>query len=542
MTTGTMGNREGLLGASHTRRGGSPHPPRRGTRLAVRAAGTETHRASPSGFKERITCVGALLLALVALPSCTPEAVRVQSPARVPGAFSSSGTATLPAQWWTAMDDESLARLVEEALRGNFSIRQAWDRLDQARALAEQADAPLLPAVDGTAGASRTGLRAEPAPRIYTTEYAFGLSASYEVDLWGRVRSTSDAARLDAYASTQDLQAAAVTLTGSLADVWYQLIETQGQLRLLDEQIATNEKYLDLIATRFGQGLVEASDVLQQKELVEQTRGQRVLVERAVAVLEHQLAVLLGRPPQALETDVPALLPTLPPLPDTGVPAALVQRRPDVVAAALRVQAADRRVAAAVADQFPRLSLTTSGEVSAAEMRDLFDNWLAVLAANVVTPLFDANRRGAEVERNRAVVSERLNAYGQTVLESLQDVEDALVQEAKQARYVESLETQLTLSREATNRVRDIYSTTGREFLRYLTTLLGYQRLQRTHLSAKRDLVLFRIDLYRSLAGGWALPRPARAETTGPRRPVAAPVVEADASGRAPGDGGSDDD
>jgi NodT family efflux transporter outer membrane factor (OMF) lipoprotein len=483
-----------------------------------------------------------LLVALCALASCTPKAVRVQSPARVPDAFSSGGAAALPARWWTAMDDAALGRLVEEALEGNFSIRQAWDRLDQARALAEQADAPLLPSVDGTAGASRTGLRAEPADRIYTTEYAFGLSASYEVDLWGRVRSTSDAARLDAYASTQDLQAAAVTLTGSLADVWYQLIEAQGQLRLLDEQIATNEKYLDLIVTRFGQGLVEASDVLQQKELVEQTRGERVLAERAVAVLEHQLAVLLGRPPQTLEMDVPALLPNLPPLPDTGVPAALVQRRPDVVAAALRVQAADRRVAAAVADQFPRLSLTASGEVSAADMRDLFDNWLAVLAANVVTPLFDANRRGAEVERTRAVVSERLNAYGQTVLESLQDVEDALVREAKQARYVESLETQLTLSREATNRVRDIYSTTGQDFLRYLTTLLGYQRLQRTYLTAERDLVLFRIDLYRSLAGGWTLPRPPRAPVGGPREPVAEPVVEQNASGRAPGDGGPDDD
>jgi len=487
--------------------------------------------------------LAAILLPAVAfLSSCAPEAVRVESSAEVPEAFSSGGAATPPARWWTAMDDASLDRLVEEALRGNFSIRQAWDRLDQARALAEQADAPLLPSVDGTAEASRTGLRAEPAPRTYTTEYAFGLSASYEVDLWGRVRSTADAARLDAYASTQDLQAAAVTLTARIAEVWYQLIEAQGQLRLLDEQIATNEKYLELISLRFGQGLVEASDVLQQKELVEETRGERVLVESAIAVLQHQLAVLLGRPPKGLEVDAPPALPDLPPLPATGLPAALVRRRPDVRAAALRVQAADRRVAAAVADQFPRLSLTASGETSAEEMRDLFDNWLAVLAANVVTPLFDANRRGAEVERTRAIVSERLNAYGQTVLESVQDVEDALVQEAKQARYVESLGKQLDLAREATGRVRDIYSTTGRDFLRYLTTLLGYQRLQRTYRSAKRDLVLYRIDLYRALAGGWTLPRPSRAETSGPRRPVAEPLVEASASGGEPDDGGSDDD
>jgi len=466
----------------------------------------------------------------------------VESPAEVPAAFSAGGEAAMPLQWWTAMDDPALSRLVEEAFRGNFSIRQAWDRLDQARALAEQADAPLLPSVDGTAEASRTGLRTKPAARTYTTDVGFGLSASYEVDLWGRVRSTADAARLDAYASTQDLQSAAVTLTARIAEVWYQLIEANEQLRLLDEQIATNEKYLELIAARFGQGLVEASDVLQQKELVEETRGERVLVESAVAVLEHQLAVLLGRPPKGLAVDASPTLPDLPPLPATGLPAALLRRRPDVRAAALRVQAADRRVAAAVADQFPRLSLTASGETSAAEMRDLFDNWLAVLAANVVAPVFDANRRGAEVQRTRAVVSERLNAYGQTVLESVQDVEDALVQEAKQARYVESLGKQLELARESTNRVRDIYSTTGQDFLRYLTTLLGYQQLQRTHLSAERNLVLYRIDLYRALAGGWTLPRPSRAETTGPRESVSEPVVEEDASGRAPDAGGPNDD
>ncbi len=491
---------------------------------------------------QRVACIGTLLLAVAAVASCAPQGVRVESPAEIPAAFSSSGEAGLPSRWWTAMGDPALGRLVEEALGANFSIRQAWDRLDQARALAEQAGAPLLPAVDGTAEAARTGARTEPRPRAYETEYAFGLAASYELDVWGRVRSTADAARLDAYAGAQDLQAAAVTLTGRIAEVWYQLIEAQEQLRLLDKQIATNETYLDLIQVRFGQGLVQASDVLQQKQLVEETRGQRVQVERALAVLRHQLAVLLGRPPKALAVDVPAALPSLPPLPATGLPASLVQRRPDVRAAALRVQAADRRVAAAVADQFPRFSLTASAETSAEGIRDLFDNWFAVLAANMVAPVFDANRRGAEVERTRAVVSERLNAYGQTVLESVREVEDALVREAKQARFVASLKKQLNLARGATERVRDVYSTTGQDFLRYLTTLLGYQRLQRTTLTAERDLVLFRIDLYRALAGGWPLPRPARAETSGPRHTVEEPVVEQNASGAQPDDGGPDDD
>jgi len=475
--------------------------------------------------------VAALLLALAALPSCAPQAVRVESPADVPESFSSGGEAPLPGKWWTAFADERLSALIEEALAENFSIRQAWDRLDQARAVAEASGAPLLPSLEGTAGASRSASKTASAPRTYTTEYSLGLAASYEVDLWGRVRSAADAARLDYYAGAEDLRAAAITVTAQIASLWYQLVEAYGALRLLDAQIRTNENYLNVISLKFGQGQVLASDMLQQRELVEQTRGERVLVESAIAVLRNQLAVLLGRAPGTLAAEPPATLPAVPPLPRTGLPAELIRRRPDVRAAELRVQAADRRVSAAIADRFPRLSLTAAAETSDERIRDLFDNWLANIAANVVAPLFDAGLRRAEVQRARAAVSESLNAYGQTVLESFQEVEDALAQEAKQADYVESLRRQLTLAEEATNRTRENYTTTGKDFIRYLTMLLDYQRLERTYLAAKRDLVLFRIKLYRALAGGWTLPRPPQATVSGPRGPVTPPEDDLGALG-----------
>ena len=484
--------------------------------------------AAPTGGSGGRLLVGALLLAaLAALPSCAVEGVRVESPAEVPSAFSATGEAPLPEQWWTAFDDATLSGLIEEALAGNFTIRQAWDRLDQARAVAARSGAALWPALDGMVDASRTAVKTEPAPQINVNEHTLGLAANYEVDLWGRVRSTRDAARLDVYATAEDVQSAAITVAAQIAATWYQLVEARGQLRLLDEQNRTNENYLTVMTLRFGQGQVQAADVLQQQELVEQTRGQRVLVTSAITVLEHQLAVLLGRAPGGLDATVPEQLPTVPPLPQTGLPAALVRRRPDVRAVEYRVQAADRRVSAAVADQFPRLSLTAATETSAERVRSLFDNWLATLAANVAAPLFDAGLRRAEVKRVRAAVSESLNAYGQAVLTSLQEVENALVQEARQAEYVGSLGRQLALSREATARTRDSYSTTGQNFIRYLTTLLQYQRLERTHLTAQRDLVLFRIDLYRALAGEWPMEQPSPATVAGPRRPVPPPAVEA---------------
>ena len=459
--------------------------------------------------------LGLAVLPMIVPASCRPRGATVVSPVALPSAFSAEGRTAMPTKWWTAFGDARLNALIARALQDNFSLRVAWDRLDQARATAARSGAPLWPELDGTGGASRTVTRTPAAGRAYTNELSLGVLAGYEVDLWGRVRSTHDASRLDAYASSEDLHAAAVTLTAELARTWYLLVEQRGQLKLLDEQIATNGQHLEIISLKFRRGKVSAADVLQQRQLVESTRGDRVLVESAVEVLVHQLAVLVGRRPGDLTVDAPRDLPHLPPLPRTGVPIERIRRRPDVRAAELRVQAADRQVAAALADQFPRLSLSVSAETSAARVRDLFDNWLAGMAANVVAPLLDGGLRRAEVRRTRAALSEKLNAYGQVVLAALQEVEDALSQEARQSQYVASLTRQLELSKQSTERTRDSYANGTMDFVRYLTTLLAHQRLQRSHLQAERQLVEYRIDLYRALAGSWPLPRADRAAPPG---------------------------
>ena len=410
--------------------------------------------------------------------------------------------------WWTAFEDDRLNALIDRALESSFSLRTAWDRLDQARALAEKAGADLWPNLDGSAGASREVGKVSGFDRTYLTDYSLGLAAGYEVDLWGRVRASSDAARLDALSTAEDLQAAAITLTAEVARTWYQLIEQRGHLSLLHEQIETNEKYLDIVTLKFRRGQVSASDVLQQRQLVESTEAERVLAESNIGVLGHQLAVLLGAPPAALEMPMGEELPTLPPLPETGLPVELIRRRPDVSAAELRVHAADQRVAAAMADRFPRLQLSARGGTSSEELGGLLESWLASLAGDLTAPLFDGGLRRAEVERTRAALSEHLNSYGEVVLASLREVEDALMREGKQVEYVASLLEQLRLSRRAMEQTRENYTKGTMDFTRYLTTLLEHQRVQRMYLQARLDLVLFRVGLYRALSGSWPLPRP----------------------------------
>jgi len=474
-------------------------------RLQINQAAAD--QALPGG----LSAAAAILLALASLAGCNHPTVKVEPPLAMPKAFSVRGDAAVPDEWWTAFQDEQLDEIIGQAMRENFSLRVAWDRLDQARALAARSEAPLWPGLDTSAGASRTAIQS-PMTSEPSTGLSLGIQASYEVDLWGRIRSTRDAALLDVRAGEDDIRAAAITLAAQIAQTWYNLVEQRGQLKILDQQFKTNQDYLAIITLHFRRGQVSATDVLQQRQLVEAIRGDRALVESTIAVLENLLAVLVGQTPENFSAPPMDTLPEIPDLPRTGIPAEWLRRRPDVRAAERRIQSADQRVAAAIADQFPKLGISFGAETSAEAVRDLFDNWLASIAANIAAPLLDGGQRRAEVRRTKAVVSERINSYGQVMLASLAEVEDALAQEAQQARYVKSLSRQLELANKAAERTLDNYTKGTMTFTRYLTTLLSYQRLQRTYLLARRQLVGFRIDLYRSLAGGWELTRPADTE------------------------------
>ena len=457
---------------------------------------------------ERLRLALALALLAGALPSCAPQARSPAPPVDVPGAFSRTGAQAAPDRWWLALDDPQLGALVDQALAGNMDLRVLWDRLDQAAASARREGAAFWPSATGDATATRTRWKTRDEQPTYATAIVLGVAAAYEVDLWGRIRATVAASDLETRATREDLEAGAMTLTASVASTWYQIVAQREQVALLEAQIDTNEKYLDLVAQRFRHGKVTAIDVLQQRQLVEATRAEKVLAESRLRVLEHQLAILVGRAPQAPVALAGGRLPALPHLPATGLPADLVRKRPDIRSAYLRLQEADQHVAAAVADLFPRLSLGAGAETSSEQLRDLLDNWLATLAANVLAPLLDGGQRDAEIRRTRAVASERLHAYGQAVLLALGEAENALVQERQQQLYLTSVEQQLDLAAKATEQTRQQYVQGSPDYLRVLDALQSQQQLQLQRLQAQRDLIGFRIDLYRALGGGWELARP----------------------------------
>jgi NodT family efflux transporter outer membrane factor (OMF) lipoprotein len=472
-------------------------------------------RLGGTSMSDSAVCVLVVILAAL-LASCqtTPEAPSV--PVEVPEAFSGTGEDELPDHWWRSFDDPALDRLVERALEGNPGIWIAWDRLAAAEAAARKAGAELYPSLDAGVAAQRTRTRTsvetpfddDETVTSYSTALSLDLAASWEIDVWGRVRASRDAAALTAAARAEDVRAVAIILSAEVAANWYRLVEQRGQIRVLEAQIDTNERVLELVTLRFQQGKVGAADVLRQRQLVEAGRENLVVARATEEVLENRLAVLLGLPPGRPVTDPADELVTLPPLPATGVPAVLVERRPDVQSALSEVLAADRVVAAAVADRYPRLSITARAETFGEDAGDLFENWLAAIAGNLVAPILDGGRRAAEVDRTRAVASEALNGYGQIVLDAFEEVENALVKERRQRERIESIEKQRELSRQIITQTRQSYANGALDYLRVLEALITDQGLERALLSARRELVEYRIELCRAIAGGWEMDRP----------------------------------
>ena len=395
--------------------------------------------------------------------------------------------------------------MVDSALTSNFNLLTAWQRLRAAQAVVDRESASFFPTLDASVQGEVSQYQSQ---FVQDQQLSLGLSSAYEVDLWGRISSRVEAQRYREQATREDYQTAALSLSAEVARVWYQLVEARNELKLIRDQIRTNEKVLTLLESRFGSGQIRSVDILRQRQLLEATREQEINAEGRLEVLRHQLSVLLGNAPQSAVTTAEVTLPDLPPLPETGIPTDLIRRRPDIQSAFNRLKAADREVASAISSRYPRLSLSASASTAADNARDLFQDWSRRVAGNLLTPLFYGGQLKAEVDRTQAVKQQRLYEYGQTVLNAFREVEDALIREKKQKQTIQSIREQLELARQSYEQLRIEYFNGMSGYLDVLTALDEQQQLRRDLFSARLRLLEYRIALYRSLAGGFEVRSP----------------------------------
>ena len=461
----------------------------------------------------------ALLVLVVMAAGCSPYRVRSLNRPEVPVSntyhHALDGERVI-GQWWQEFNNPALDTTVESALDNSLDLRQLWSRLSQAYAQARIEGAEAFPWVDLSGGAARThqvdrdpqdpfGGRAGSSTRItHTNRYFVSTGLSYEIDVWKRIAARRRAATLEYQASRQDLEAGALFLTGSVVDVWFILQEQKALLALLQEQIEVSQELLDLTEVRFGVGTGSAVDVLQQRQQLEATRAEIPIVRSRLNTAYNQLAVLLGTAPGGLDTRIPdGVLPDLPPFPQLGEPATLLVSRPDLRAAQLRLQAADFRVATAVAERLPRLVLDLSYEFSARSFSTVFRQEVGSLVGNLVAPVIDGGRRRNQVVRHKALTQELLDRFGQQYLQALLEIEDALARERFQVELIANLESQIGLAQSTLQESQSRYVHGLINYVRVLLAVQSLQGLQRRLISEKRRLLSNRAGLYRALGGHW---------------------------------------
>jgi len=441
-----------------------------------------------------------LLLSVLMLAGCGSKLGTVEAPVPEPQSFSYTGQDVIPEEWWRAFEDEQLNRLMDSALTKNLNLASVWQQFQAAKAGVRIAGSNLWPQVEATlqSGISR------PQPDFAGGENTqAGISASYEVDLWGRLNALQDAEVYRAKASYYDYQTAAMSLSAELSSAYFSVLTASKQLKLVNEQIEINEKIMKLIRNRFGSGQIRAVDILRQEQLLETTRGLAVSFERELALAQNRLDVLLGIPAQNDYVLEFKELPDLSPLPETGLPLELTRRRPDLQSAYERVKANDREYAAALSNRYPRLSFRLSGQVRSNTYTNLFREWAYSLAGNLVAPLFYGGRLQAEADQAEAFKQSAVYDYGQTVLVAFREVEDALVNEQKQKDRLEILERQLELTEKTNKQIRFEFFNGLSDYLDVLLALDEQQQLKRDQIRAEQQLIEFRINLYRALAGGF---------------------------------------
>jgi NodT family efflux transporter outer membrane factor (OMF) lipoprotein len=471
----------------------------------------------------------AALLAPALLAACTvgPDYVRpaVESPAaykeRGNWKQAEPGDLELRGKWWEVFKDPLLNSLQEQVDVSNQNLAKAEAQYRQALALVQAARAGYYPTVTG--GVSNTRSRSSattiatpsvaPISRGVVTNHNLPFQASWEADVWGKIRRTVEANEAGARASAGDLAAARLSAQAALAQSYFQLHSLDAEQQLLEDTVAAYQKSLRLVQNQYAAGIVARADVVQAQVQVKTTQAQGIDIGVQRAQLEHAIALLLGKPPSELSIarePLKAAVPAAPP----GLPSELLERRPDIAAAERRMAQANAQIGIAKAAYFPSLTLSASGGYQSAAMVD----WLTApsrfwsFGTAIAETLFDGGLRRAQTDQAIAAYDASVAAYRQTVLSGFQQVEDSLATLRILEQEAEVQGEAVTLAEQALALALNQYKAGTVNYLNVVVAQATALANQRTAVDILNRRVSASVQLVTALGGGWT---PSREELTG---------------------------
>lgn len=455
------------------------------------------------------------LVPLFLLTACGTGTLRTASTGPLPvswknaGAFPESQPDRDLARWWRSFNDATLSRLISVGLAESPDIDSAIARVRQARASRTATAASLYPSLSGS-GSAGTGFSDPRGGGAITSEsYSAGLSASWEVDLYGKNRNNVLAASADLGATEETLNSVRASLAAEIASSYVALRSNEAGLDVLLRNIESQEETFQFVVWRAQAGEADQFEEDQARTNLEQAKAAVPSIRQAIEQGRNQLALLCGRPPGGVDEilasgskDVPVPAGRL----AIGIPADTIRQRPDIRIAGYQVLASAARTEATKADRFPSLGLSGSLGVNALSARKLFDPQTVSgnLVAGLAGPIFDAGRIQANIEASDAATDQAILGYRSAVLLGLSEVEDALIACKRSAERLEITRGAAALARESDRIARLQYEAGELDFLSVLDsqrTLLG---LEDSLLSTQADRTNSYIRLYQALGGGWS--------------------------------------
>jgi NodT family efflux transporter outer membrane factor (OMF) lipoprotein len=410
-------------------------------------------------------------------------------------------------EWWRIFADPVLDQLASQVALSNQNVAAAAAAYDQARALVRQQRATLFPQVTLDASGERAGGGSSSSSGVSArtgNNYQVSIGASWEPDVWGRLRLGVAGARASAEASAADLASAQLSAQGELAVDYLNLRETDVQSQLLAETIDGYQKALQIAQNRYQAGIAPKTDVLQAQTQLANAQADLVALQRNRAQLEHAIAVLIGKAPAEFDLAAATWQPTVPQVP-LLLPSTLLQRRPDIAAAERSVAAANAQIGIAQSGYYPSIGLSASYGDSGSRVPALFSTSAAAwsLGLSLAQRIFDAGAVSAQVAAARAAQQRAAALYRQTVLTAFQDVEDQLAA----ARV---LEKQLDLRRAASEAADQAEQQVLNRYRAGQVVYTDVVSAQATALAARRTLAQVQADrqsaavaLVQALGGGW---------------------------------------
>ena len=411
-------------------------------------------------------------------------------------------------QWWLSLKDPLLSDLIEQALSASPDLLSAQARLRESRARRSVAAADRLPSVTASGSAARSRSSEKSGSGSTSNLFSAGFDASWELDVFGGVRRSVEAAAADLDASQATLQGVQVTLAAEVAQIYVELRTLQKRLGIARDNLASQSETLQLTQWRAQAGLVSTQDVEQARSNSEQTRAQIPTLETSLVQAEHRLDLLLGQTPGTLHERLSTKAGELPLLPlqvAVGIPAETLRQRPDVRGAERKLAAETARVGVAEAARYPSFKLSGSIGLEALTLGGVAGASAAKysLLGGIAAPIFDAGKLRSQVAIQDAVREQAQVAYEQSVLTALQEVENALVALSRNQEREKALKSASTAALSAAEMARQRYSAGLIDFQSVVDTERNVLSVEDSLAGTRGDGVLALIALYKALGGGW---------------------------------------